>query len=556
MDRRKCLSDSGLYLFLGRMKTLPLCAFALVFQFVGLSAATVEVDSRIDSVTVYQGMAKVTRVFEVNLPAGEAEELRFLRLPRDVDPALVQVGVTDGAALDFGVSSFSNSYADADRSETLKALAARVRELTARKAALEADRDALKAEVGNRHALVAALQKGLAETGKVELYELSKTAYAEAAQAEKEAFARIAALNEPLLVAAQELSAADKERQKQLDRELATAGKYTVAAASVGGVSRGTISYYVARVSWRPSYVARADTSAGNVAISYLCMVSQNSGEDWRDVALSLETAFPTVDASPREPESVFLRHESPVAMRAMKAVPSVGGVAANAVLDDSFVARESLAGARVDSVATLVGFSASLSGRVTVASSGDRTTLTLASKVVPCEFHTEAVPATGDSAFLVGKLKNGFDLPMLDGEMQVIVDGSTNGSGRVGEALPGVEMTLGFGVNQNVLVERKTLSVMGAQGGFFGGRRVESRSYLNRLTNHMRSPARILVRDAVPISRDDKISVDIKQPKDARIDPENGRFETELTLQPGASIELPVEYSVSYPSDWQITSF
>jgi uncharacterized protein (TIGR02231 family) len=539
------------------MKLLPLCTIFLTLPCVGLWSETFDVNSTVDSVTIYQLGAKVTRTFEVNLKPGENDVLRFAGLPSETDGALVQVGTTEGAKLDFGVASLTSVYEAKDHSQTLKDLEAKVRGIEARIAEIEADRKAADDFVLSRKSLVDSINDGLAKTGKLELYELSKSAYSDEEQVTHEAVGKIAKLDEALRVEGENLAAAKLAVEKQRQREASTAAKYSVAVVSSGGATKGQISYYVPLAFWSPAYVVKADTAAGNADISYLCAVTQSSGEDWNNVTLYLETSKPSAGAKPIDPNVIVLWKREPIMALAAGAPPPQKDVALEAntmrIEKSARMGKAVPAGAMHAVTASLTGFRAAISGRVSVPSSGDTVILPLVAKSMSCEFHTETVPATAETAFLVGKLKNAFDLPLLAGEMQVIVDGSTNGTGTVEETLPGAEMTLGFGVNQNVVVERKKIADKGGQGGIFGGKRVETRSYVNKLTNHMKVPARVVVRETVPLSKDDKIVVELLQPKGAKIDPEKGSFEREVTLQPGASVELPTEFTVTCPSDWQI---
>jgi uncharacterized protein (TIGR02231 family) len=555
-SRETCIAFAvfSLVIMIRTMKTLPACAIALMFQFAGLSAATVEVDSTIDSVTVYQGTAKVTRSFQVNLPAGETSRLHFAGIPSGVDQSYVQVALADGAPLDFGVATFTNQYKDADRSQVLKELEAKLRDIEARKAILEADKKAMNDLVQSRQRLLISINQGLAETGKPELYELARAAYSELESATRNALEKGALLDEDLRKVGEDLALARDARDKQAAREQATCANYSVEVVSGGGLSHGTISYYVDGVYWEPSYVVKADTTAGSLDIAYLCSVHQNTGEDWKSVALSLATARPSSGAKPREPRPVYLSKMEEIALGV------ADEAAAPAARNVTFAAKAEMAGRGLHSgaissvTATAAGFSATLAGRVSVLSGDEQAVLPLASKSMPCEFHTETIPLTASDAFLVAKLKNAFALPMLAGTMQVVVDGSTNGTGLMEETLPGAEITMGLGVNQNIVVKRKTIAEKTGTGGLFGGKRVEERRYLTTVTNHMKVPARVLVKDSVPISRDEKIVVTLEKPAKAEVDPEKGTFTMEQTIQPGASVELPTEFTIAYPADWDVT--
>lgn len=536
------------------MKITPLCSLA-IFLAAELSAAALDVSSKIDSVTVYPGFAKVTRTFVADLPAG-ASTLRFSDIPANADLSFVQIAPGAGPALSLGMGSGESDFEDSDKSATLLALEAKVRELAAQRDALTAEKDAANAYAGSRAALVASISKGLAETGKVELITYTKSAYDEEAAALAVAREKSAAIDEKLRLLALDSAAAELAVEKQLARERATSASYSVEAVSEGGKTSGTISYLVSGCTWTPSYIAKADTAAGTVAITYLANISQNSGEDWNDAALTLETSRPGSGLKPGEPPAVIL---SQVTGRLGSRGLDMSSVAymkeeTGFLSYGSVQPPSGLSGNAAIITGTLTGFNAVLKERASVPSSEAATTLTILVREEKADFHTETIPLSSETAYLVAKMKNPFPLPVLAGKVQAIVDGSTSGSGSLEETLPGEDLTLGLGANQKVTVERRTIAEKGRNSGVFGGKRVESRSYVNKVTNHMSVPQKIVVRDRVPISKDEKIEVKLDLPANATPDTETGLFDQEVTLKPGESIELPTKFRVSYPSDWRIT--
>jgi uncharacterized protein (TIGR02231 family) len=540
------------------VKAHSLFLASLVF-ITSLSADVVDVSSQIDSVTVYQGVAKVTRAFEVELPANAKETLLFPNLPQSINPSFVQIAVTDGAALNLGLSTFDNQFKESERSQSLRDLEDKLHALEAKKSSLENDRNALDALAKSRADLVKSINGGFARNGSKELYDLSKAAYDEAAAAAKDAFEKKNAIDESMRKLEEAIAVAKKDIEKQTDKEQATCGKYAVDAFSQGGKTKGTITYYVNGPSWDPTYIARADTAKGSVGIQMLAQVAQATGEDWNAITLYLETTKPGAGAKPEEPPVVFLNKQEFVRAYASKSINyEVAGSAQK--LERSDEALQTLSMPIVATTNTATGFRAQVPGRVTVTSidrqSGEAqpTVLPLLEKDAACEFHSETIPVSAETAFLIGKLKNPFPLPMLAGTMQAVVDGSTNGEGAIEETLPGDELTVGFGTNQNVTVERKTVAEKGGNSGIFGGKRVEKRSYTTKITNHMSVAQRIVARDSVPIAKDEKIVVEIQQPKNPTIDPEKALFDREITLKPGESAELSTSFTVTFPADWKIT--
>lgn len=68
-----------------------------------------------------------------------------------------------------------------------------------------------------------------------------------------------------------------------------------------------TLSYVVHNASWFPTYDIRAKNVNSPISISYKANVSQQSGEDWKNIKLTLSTGNPTVAGNKPELNPYFL---------------------------------------------------------------------------------------------------------------------------------------------------------------------------------------------------------------------------------------------------------
>ncbi|CAM9179283.1 unnamed protein product [Hapterophycus canaliculatus] len=81
--------------------------------------------------------------------------------------------------------------------------------------------------------------------------------------------------------------------QKPLGRILVT-----IDVQEMGGIEL-EVKYMTRGATWSPSYDIRVDTQTDSVSCTYYGMVSQNTTEDWKGVALRLSTAEPNVHGTP-----------------------------------------------------------------------------------------------------------------------------------------------------------------------------------------------------------------------------------------------------------------
>lgn len=70
-----------------------------------------------------------------------------------------------------------------------------------------------------------------------------------------------------------------------------------------------TLSYVVDKASWFPTYDIRAKNVNSPISISYKANVSQQSGEDWKNIKLTLSTGNPAVNGNRPELNPYFLNY-------------------------------------------------------------------------------------------------------------------------------------------------------------------------------------------------------------------------------------------------------
>ena len=59
------------------------------------------------------------------------------------------------------------------------------------------------------------------------------------------------------------------------------------------------ITYLVSNASWRASYDVRVTSDSNTIAITYHGIITQKTGEAWRNTKISLSTANPSLSSEP-----------------------------------------------------------------------------------------------------------------------------------------------------------------------------------------------------------------------------------------------------------------
>ncbi|NNM26119.1 MAG: mucoidy inhibitor MuiA family protein, partial [Phycisphaerales bacterium] len=287
------------------------------------TAAVVDVPARPEAVTVYLGRAAVTRTAQVSLPTG-LHALRFTALPKSVTPQTLQARVR-GPARVLGVDELVATEASTS--------SPRVRELDRIIAGLEV----ALADVEGEHAIITAEERLVDAVGVRVSADATATGGTDRLDLDRvrEQLAFVRTERERLLAARRTLDERGRTLQADLDNRRAereaiagSGGEHRVAVVTVAVSSAAAIevdlSYLVTDATWEPAYNFRADPGGGGVVLEYDAMITQRTGEDWANVALTLSTAQPTQVTHPPdlEPWFVDLIERQPPGRATATAVP------------------------------------------------------------------------------------------------------------------------------------------------------------------------------------------------------------------------------------------
>ncbi len=264
-----------------------LIPFAFFFFGVVNLAAQTRLQTNLKEVTIYSNGAQVTREKNVALKAGE-QTISFTGLSPYLDRNSLQVKAK-GSVTVLGVSQRYIRPDSTMLSEQLKAASRDIDEASRRLSELQAQRTVLKSQlkmveancnIGSRTAV----------TPLNDIKLLNKYYYEEMMDINKK------------------LIALDTEEEKA-NADLA---HYTDIADSIAGIKLKritvvdvkvdakvqtsalfTLQYYVSGASWYPTYDVRSSKVDEPLQLTYKANIMQQTGEDWKDVTVTLSTANP-----------------------------------------------------------------------------------------------------------------------------------------------------------------------------------------------------------------------------------------------------------------------
>ena len=520
-------------------------------------AAALTADSKIDSVTVFPDAAVVTRIADIDLPDGDST-LRFSGLPMGLDPSTLRVEATGETRVE--IAGVESSVAADDSKAGDDTLGAKL-------AALTGERDSVSVEIsalqGERTMIAHFAQTGPEKMG-ADGKPLAAADWEGAWRAIHDGLAKV----DSALLPAQAQGAKLDAQIKVLNGERAQEAQVAKRVASVALLARGAghatfkLSYRIAGIGWRPAYDASLDTTTnrGDVMLTRRALITQRSGEDWRDVALTVSTARVAGATDAATLDTLHIDFWAPVLdqMQSRAAAPTAAAEAAKPApapeaLKKQVAAVETTAMAR--SSAYAADFLAP--GRVTILSDGSLRSIALAKSDAKAILTMKAAPAIDPAVYLQAKFVNEGSAPILPGAVSILRDGAFIGSGALGFTAPGDMVAIGFGADDRIKVERLPVNRKENEPTWFNQSKIETREIKTTIKNLHTFPVSVQVVEQMPVSQNTAIVVDMAPvttpPTDKQVGGKPGILGWSVDLAPGDSKDVHFGYRLKWPADREV---
>ena len=535
----------------------------------GLGAAA-GLASSIGAVTVYQDRAVVTRSASSELAAGE-HELVLENLPVTLQESSLQVSAKSTGQASLLDVKVRDAYQADTANERVRTLQEQLRKLEAQQAELDDE----AAVLDNQRELVLMMQRGATEPAKegarLTLDEL-KAIQTLSADSLGKTLASLRQVAERKTVLEREIEALHDQLnvlQGQLSRRTKTV-TLRVNLARAGKVDLA-VSYAVGGARWTPAYDARLRPADRSVDLGYFGVISQNTGEDWKNVKLTLSTARPSLGGGapplqpwiidvapppppPRPPRPVVAPAPVTSEMSMKRSRPSSAAEAyADAVMAEP--APEAVEGstAQMQNEATSASFQ--IKNPATLPSDNSSQRVAIATAKLPATLQYQSTPALREAVFLTAQASNNTDFPFLAGPLNTFLDDAFVASSRIKAVMPGEKVELAMGADDGISIKRQLVNRFTESTGFSGSGKRVTYEYKITVKNNKATKEQLVFKDRLPVSRNEKIVVKLLSPADRDVKrEEDGKLAWEWELEPGKSRETVLKFSVDYPGDVDVS--
>lgn len=318
------------------------------------------------------------------------------------------------------------------------------------------------------------------------------------------------------------------------------------------------VSYVVNRASWKPLYDIRVDSRSKSVNLGYLAQITQNTGEDWTNVNLTLSTAKPGSGTLPPKPQPWYIDIPQPEirqkrARRFASAPMAAQSRSFEFEEDNLFGEIEELETIEADVITAEVSqegnvVTFNLDGNGNIPSDGAPHKTTIFQDDYPCSFNYIAMPRLVSFAYLQAKVKNKpGGATLLPGKANIFRDNIFVGVSELENTVPGEEFKLNLGIDEGLKIERDLVE-REVDKRFIGNIRQITYGYRLMISNLLDTEAKLELIEQLPVSRNEQIKVRLNRTNPQIQLSEMGILQWNLILTPQEKQEIYYQFTVEHP--------
>lgn len=320
-----------------------------------------------------------------------------------------------------------------------------------------------------------------------------------------------------------------------------------------------TITYFVGNAGWLPAYDLRAKGVGQPIELMMKAQVSNNTGEDWNKVDLSLNSGNPTLGGvmptlNPWMLHVYQQRQLQEIAIRSSRTRNAEGFLAPapSVAMNDAVQLKEQEAASyqwanAITPRTTTTEYS--IATPFTIPSDGKPHTVGVQTQSVAATYKHFATPKLDKDAFLYARTTGWEDLNLLPGEANVFFEGTFVGQSYLQLDQPKDTLDISLGRDKGVVVERVKRKTTNEKA-IVGGKRTITVGWDLTVRNTKGTAVDLEVRDQYPLSPQSEIEAKLTDKGGATVDEQKGLLTWNQRIEPKATKKLGFAYEVKHPKD------
>ncbi len=351
----------------------------------------------------------------------------------------------------------------------------------------------------------------------------------------------------------------------------------------------GTLKYLVSDCGWAATYDLSATDLNQPINLKYKAQVYNNTGNEWKNVILTLSTSDPLLSAASPVLNPFYIRYGEQAEYTKKSYVQPVQQKAdyrnevmneinmANQRAYDNYVLDQKVTentagflssdrfggkneGKKVSTVAMKQIEISDLNAEFLIAHPFSCPTdakpyiVEIKEINMPATFTHVSVPKLDQGSFLLANSVGWQDLDLIPGPTNVYFAGNYVGVSEINTNNVDDTLSLSFGRDSKIQVLRKLKSEMSTKK-ISGSTKKDTYYYDIQVRNNRTVPVKINVFDQIPLSNSSEITVTTETIGTGKKNDLTGEVSYMVTLQPGETANLEIGYSVRYPKNAKIST-
>ncbi|MFT6245595.1 MAG: hypothetical protein ACJA0U_001460 [Salibacteraceae bacterium] len=336
------------------------------------------------------------------------------------------------------------------------------------------------------------------------------------------------------------------------------------------------VNYLVPNAGWMPAYDLRADNTVDPMSITYKASVYQSSGEDWKNVRLTLSTynqnCFSTkpttgvwrldyttyksnkVQVNPGDvnvnfqaqnqmsevftSEADLIKAQSGYQNKALKNNETIN-------FNQQFISLQSMAS--ISQNFSNVEFEVKLP--YSIKADGSQKLIVVTTEKVDAVFSHYMLPRANKNAFLLARIGNWENLSLLPGKANIYFNQTIVGSTQIDPSILSDTMEVTMGRDQGIVSSRKKIGEEQDKRNL--GKNIrKTYTFEIKIKNSTKGEINLTLEDQIPVTKNEEIMILLVDDGGATFNKATGKITWVLTVKPGADQTVQFSYSIEHDKD------
>ncbi len=317
-----------------------------------------------------------------------------------------------------------------------------------------------------------------------------------------------------------------------------------------------SFNYLVNNARWTPLYDIRATTIDKPIKLIYRANIYQNTGVDWKNIKVTISTGNPQRSGIIPTLYPWYLNFNRNNIQRSQAGIESDMEITYPApqakMLSKATMANNASNYTTVKQGQTNTSFAISLP--YTIPSSNKKVNVKVQKWELSASYRYYAVPRIDPIAFLQARISGWQDLNLMPGSVNIFFEGTYVGKSYLNPNNLNDTLDISLGRDRNIVIQRAKIKDKSSTA-IFGNTKKVNKAYKISIKNNKKTSIHLVIKDQIPLSKQKNIEIKLLEKSGAKLDASTGFLTWDFTLDTRKAKKLTLKYQIKYPKNLLITN-